>query len=90
MTGTHYVARKEGKRGLANIEVIVDASIRRLEYYIKRATTNNRTTITMKLKCEEKRKNRYFKRKTSEILQEMAWTCLRKGKKKLRESLNLF
>ena len=36
-----YVSRKEGGSGLANNEDSVDASIRRLEYYIKKSKETN-------------------------------------------------
>ena len=57
-----YVSRKEGGRGLASIEVSVDASVQRLEDYIQKHdgglitairndndnTMDNRLTITRK------------------------------------------
>ena len=63
-----YVSRKEGGRGLANIEESIDASIQRLENYteehegglitgIRNDTDNtmaNRRTITRKQNWEEK------------------------------------
>ena len=70
-----YVSRKEGGRGLASIKDSVDALIRELEDYIKKSkgrlirvaknsTDNmkiNRTTISKKQKCEEKKLYGYFK-----------------------------
>ena len=70
-----YVSRKEGGRGLASIEDIVNALIQRLEDYIekhegglitiiKSATDNtmdNRMTITRKQKWEEKQHYGRFK-----------------------------
>ena len=35
-----YVSRKEGRRGFASIEDIVDASTQRLEDYIRKAEKN--------------------------------------------------
>ena len=62
-----YVSRKEGGRGLANMEDSGDSSIKRPEDYIKKHrglitairkythnTMTNRMTITRKQKCEEK------------------------------------
>ena len=70
-----YVSRKEGERGLAIIEDIVDASIQRLEDYIEiherglitairnetDNTVDNRMTITRKQKWEEKQLYGRFK-----------------------------
>ena len=84
-----YVSGKEGGRGLASIEDIVDVSIQRLEDNMEkqggrlitttRNNTNdmrtNRTTITKKQKWEEKR----FKWLISNISHKKIWTCLRKG-----------
>ena len=69
-----YVPKKEGGRGLTNIEDSVDASIQRLEdciekhkgeliTAIKNNTGNmtNRMTITRKQKLEEKQLYEYFK-----------------------------
>ena len=86
------MSRKEGGRGLANIEDSIDASIQRLEYYIQKRgerpitdtktntdnTRTNRMTITKKQKCEEKQLNRRFKRLISNISHEKTWTWLRK------------
>ena len=69
------VFKKEVRRGLANIEDRVDASIQRLEDYIEKrgerlsaATRNNtdetrtsRSTINRKQKWEEKQLDRRFK-----------------------------
>ena len=88
-----YVPRKEGGRGLANIEDSVDASIQRLEDNIQKrggrlitATRNNthntrtmETTITRKQKCEEKQLPVCFKRPLSNISHKKTWTWLRKG-----------
>ena len=71
MTLTDFVPRKKGGRGLTIIEDSVDASIQRLEDYMKMhggklitATKNNtdntrtnRTTITRKQKWEKKNKS---------------------------------
>ena len=93
-TNTHrlYVSRKGG-RGLFSIEDSVDASIRRLEDYIKmskerlitaanNSTDNigvNKTIITRKQKWEEKQLYGYFKQQTDEISHKKTWTWLRKG-----------
>ena len=75
-----YVSRKEGGRGLANIEDSVDASIR-LEDYTERHeqglitairnntdnTIDNRMTITMKQKWEGKQLCGSFKRLINNI-----------------------
>ena len=64
----YYVSRKEGKRGLDNIEDSIDAFIQRLEDYIEKRggrlitvtgnntdnTKINKTEITRKQKWEEK------------------------------------
>ena len=76
-----YVSRKEGGRGLASIEDSVDASIQRLEDYIKKyegrlitATRNDtdntmasRMTITRKQKWEERQLHGRFKRLINNI-----------------------
>ena len=86
-----YVKRKEGGRGLASIEDSVDASIQRLEDYIEKNklglittikndtdnTMDNRMTITRTQKWEKQLYGR-FKRLTSNISHEKAWTGLRK------------
>ena len=96
-----YVWRKEGGSGLASIEDSVDASIQRLEDYIrnhegglltaiKNDTANmmtSRMTITWKQKWEEQLYGR-FKRPMNNISHEKTWTWLRKGNfKKETESL---
>ena len=87
-----YVLRKEGGRGLASLEVSVEATIQWLEDYIKKcwgrritATRNNMdntriniTKITKKEKWEEKQLYGYFKWQTSKISCEKTWTWLRK------------
>ena len=97
-----YVSRKEGGRGLTNIEDSVDASIQRLEdcigkhegglfTAIRNNTDNmvdNRMTITRKQKGEEKQLYRRFKRLINSISHQKTWTWLRKGNfKKETESL---
>ena len=71
-----YVPRKEGGRGLASIEDIVDTSIQRLEDYIKNTnddrnntdnTIDNRMTITRKQKWEGKQLYERFKRLINNI-----------------------
>ena len=97
-----YVSRKKGGRGLASIEVSVDASIQRLEDYIgkhKRGlvtairnntdnTINNKMTITRKQKWEEKQLYWRFKRLINNISYDKTWTWQRKGNfKRETESL---
>ena len=79
-----HVSRKKRGRGLASIEDGVDASIRRLEDYIKKRekrlitstgnntenTRINRTEITRKQKREEKQLSGRFKQLTSDVLHE--------------------
>ena len=80
-----YMSRKEGRRGLANIEYSFDTLIRRKEEYKKKeqisASSNNKrintTTITRKKLAE---KQPYFKRQISEISIKKIWTPLRKDK----------
>ena len=99
---TDYVSRKEGGRGLANIEDSVDASIQRLKDYIQKhegglltATRNetentmsNRMTITRKQKWEGKQLYGRFKRLINNISHDKTWTWLRKGNfKRETESL---
>ena len=88
-----YVSRKEGGRGLTSIEDSVDASIQRLEDYIKKrrgrlitATKNNtdntginRTKMTRKQKWKLKQLYRLFKRLISKISQEIT-SMWKKGK----------
>ena len=88
-----YVSRKEGGRGLANIEDSVDASIQRLKDYIQKHegglitttrndtenTMNNRMTITRKQRWEGKQLYGRFKRLINNISHEKTWTWLRKG-----------
>ena len=88
-----YVSRKEGGRGLASIEDSVDASIQRLEDYIKKHegglitairndtvnTMDNRMTITTKQKWKEKQLYGRFKRLINNISHEKTRTWLRKG-----------
>ena len=88
-----YVSRKEGGRGLANIEDSVDASIQRLKDYIQKHdgglvtatrndtenTMNNRMTITRKQKWEGKQLYGRFKRLINNISNHKTWTWLRKG-----------
>ena len=97
-----YVSRKEGGRGLANIEDSVDASIQRLEDYIQkhdgrlitaiRNDTNNkmdnRMTITRKHKWEGKQLFGRFKRLINNISHDKTWTWQRKGNLK-RETESL-
>ena len=97
-----YVSRKEGGRGLAIIENSVEASIQRLEDYIKKhggrlitATRNNtentktnRTTLTRKQKWEEKQVYGLFKWLINNISYEKTWTWLTKGRLK-RETESL-
>ena len=87
------MSRKEGRRGLANIEDSVDASIQRLEDYIQKRgerlistirnntdyTRTNRTEITRKQKWEEKQLNGCLKRLTGDISHKKTWTWVRYG-----------
>ena len=97
-----YVSRKEGGRGLANIEDSVDASIQRLEDYIQKHagglitairndtdnTMDNRMIITWKQKWEGKQLYGRFKRLINNISHDKTWTWLRKGNfKRETESL---
>ena len=94
-----YVSRKEGGRGLASVDDVVDVSARRLEDYIKKrkktrnSTSNmniNRTTITEKQKLEEKQLDEYFKQLTDEISHEKTRTGPRKRNiKRENESLQI-
>ena len=84
-----YVSIKEGGRGLASVEVRVDASVQRLEDNIEKcegglitATRNdtdkkktNRMTITRKQKWEEKQLYGRFKRLISKISHCYVLTC---------------
>ena len=88
-----YVSWENGGRGLTSIEDSVDASIQWLEDYIEKhegglviATRNdtdktktNKTTISRKLKWEEKQLYWGFKRLISNISREKTCTWLRKG-----------
>ena len=88
-----YVSRKEGGRGLSNIEHSVDASIQRLEDYIEKHgerlmtairndtgnTIDERTAITREQKWEEKQLYGRFKRLINNISHQKTWTWLRKG-----------
>ena len=91
-----YVSRKGGG-GLTTIQDSVNASIQRVEDFVKSAeedwlhtsdTNINRTKINRKQKCEEKQLNGHFKQLTSEISHEETWTWLRKGNRK-RENESL-
>ena len=83
-----YVSRKEGERGLANIEDRVDILIQ-LEDYIKkheeglitaiRNDTDNRMTLTRRQKWEEKQLYECFKQLINNIPHEKTWTWLSKG-----------
>ena len=99
-----YVPRKEGGRGLANIEDNVNASIQRLEDNIEKHkgglitairnntdnTRDNRMTKTRKQKWEEKQIHGRFKRRISNISVDKTWTWLRKGNfKRETESLRM-
>ena len=98
-----YVSRKEGGRGLANIEDCVETTIQQLEDYTKKSKdrllmaannsrcgiwTNRKTTKTRKQKWEEKQLYGYFKRQIEEVAHEKTWTWLRKGNLK-RETESL-
>ena len=97
-----YVLRKEGGRGLPNIEDSVDTSIQRLEDYIEKHeiglitairnntdnTIDNRMTKTWKQKWEGKQLHGRFKRLINSISSDKMWTWLRKGNfKRETESL---
>ena len=97
-----YVSRKEAGRGLASIEVSIDASIQRLEDYIGKHegglftaisnntdnTMDNRRTITRKQKLEEEQLYGRFKRLINNISHQKIWTWIRKGSfKRETESL---
>ena len=98
-----YVSRKEGGRGLANIEDCVNTTIKALEDYTQKSTerlitaarnsdcniwTIRDTTKTRKQKWEEKQLYGYFKRQTAEIAHEKSWSWLRRGNLK-RETESL-
>ena len=97
-----YVSRKEGGRGLASIEDIVDASIQRLEDYVEKHEQGLITTIrvdtdntvneimitTRKQKWEGKQIYGRFKRLVNNISHQKTWTWLRKGNLK-RETESL-
>ena len=88
-----YVSRTEARRGLASIEVSVDASIQRLEGYIEKHerglitdirndtdnTIDDRMTTTRKQKWEKKQFCGRFKRLISNISHQKTWTWIRKG-----------
>ena len=88
-----YVARKEGGRGLANIEDTVNASIQRLEEYIEKhdrglittikndtnKTIDERMTTNRKQKWEEKQHYGCFKRLINNISDQKTRTWRRKG-----------
>ena len=97
-----YVSRKEGGRGLANIENAVDVSIQRLEDYIEKHewglittirndtdnTIDERMTTTRKQKWEEKQLYGRFKRLINIISHQKTWTWRRKANlKRKTESL---
>ena len=84
-----HESRKEGGRRLDNIQDSIDASIQRLENYIKKerrgklitATRNNAyntringTKMTRKQKWKKKQLYGHFKRQPSEISSEKTWT----------------
>ena len=87
-----YASRKDGGRGLANIEDSVDASIQRLEDYIEKHerglitairnntdnTIDDRMTTSRKQKWEEKQLSGRFKRQINSISHQKTWTWLRK------------
>ena len=98
-----YVSRKEGGRGLVNIEDCVDATIQALEEYTQKSKerlitaarnsniniwTSKNTTKTRKQKWEEKQLYGYFKRQTAEIAHVKTWSWLRRGNLK-RETESL-
>ena len=86
-----YVSRKEGGRGLTSIKDNVDASIQRLEDYIRKHhgglitairndsdnTMYNRMTITRKQKGEGKQLYGRFKRLINNISHDKTWTWLK-------------
>ena len=88
-----YISRKEGERGLANIEDTVDTSIQWLEDYIEKHewrlittirnntdnTIDERMTTTRKQKWEEKQLYGRFKHLINNISHQKTWTWLRKG-----------
>ena len=93
-----FVSRKEGRRELGSIEDSVDASIQRLEDYIKKnevglittlkndtdSTMANRMTMTRKQKWEEKQLYGRFKR----LINNISLGCGQE-KKTLKEKQNL-
>ena len=97
-----YVSRKEGRKGLDNIEDSVDASIKQLEAYIEKHerglittiridtdhTIDDRMTTTRKQKWEEKQLYGCYKRLINSISHQNIWTWLRKGNLK-RETESL-
>ena len=88
-----HVSRKEGGRGLASVEDIVDASIRRLEDNIEKHerglittirhdtdnTIHERMITTRKQKWEGKQLYGRFKRLINNVSHQKTWTWLRKG-----------
>ena len=88
-----YVSRKEGGRGLASIEDIVDASVQRLEDYIEKHergliitirndtdnTIDERMTTTRNQKWEGKQLYGRFKRLINNISHQITWAWLIKG-----------
>ena len=94
--------KEDGGGGLASIEDSVDASVQRLEDYIKKherrlitATRNNtdntmdkRMTTTRKQIWEKKQLYGRFKRLINNISHQKTWTWLRKGNLK-RETKSL-
>ena len=97
-----YISRKDGGRGLARIEESVDASIQRLEDYIKktRRTTDDRHQKWYWQHGEQQNDNNQetemgrkelrvrFKWLINDISREKTLTCLRKGNfKRETESL---
>ena len=52
-----YVSRKEGGRGIASIEDTVDASIQRLEDYIKKTRTRTNYNHQKRYRQHDRRKN---------------------------------
>ena len=87
-----YESKKEGRNGLASAEDSVDASIQRLEDYIKKHewglitairndtenTIANWTTITRNQKWEDKQLYGRFKRLIKNISHEKTWKWLKK------------
>ena len=88
-----YVSRKEGGRGLTNIEDSTYALIQRLEDYIEkheegliiasRTDTDNANTDWITITRNQKLEGKQFYRRFKQLIHEKTWTRLRKGNLKI-------